>query len=343
MKEALLRVKEYGRKIGNVVLWGLAILFALIGSILIIDKTWAGILLILSAFSLVPILRKRIPIKVWQQIIACLVLFVATVIFLPKTVSAPSGTGLQSSVVPASPSTSSNPGFIVKFYTGEYAGAISENKPDGMGMLTYSNLGTYKGLFQGGKRNGTGTFSWKNGDVYSGQWKDDKINGSGTITFSKDSKLTAAFNNNAIISGDYVWADNNGTYTMHVENSTSKPVYTLEASYSNKVSYKGAFSNGSLNGQGTMSYPNLGTYAGEFENGKKNGAGEFIWSDGDKFSGIWVNDQMDGNGLYTFANGSTLSGPFKSNVPQGILTYTYQGKAYKTVWSSGKCTSITKA
>lgn len=289
---------------------------------MLIDKTWAGILLILSAFSLVPILRKWVPIKTWQQIIACLVLFVATVIFLPKTVSAPSGSGLQSSGVPASPSTSSNQIFTVKFDTGEYAGAISENKPEGMGTLTYSDLGTYKGSFQGGKRNGTGTFTWKNGDVYFGQWKDDKVNGSGTITFSKGSKLTAVFNNGAITSGDYTWTDNNGAYKMHVDNSTSKPVYTLEANYSHSVSYKGSFSNGNLNGQGTMIYPKTGTYTGGFENGKKSGAGEFIWDDGDKFSGTWVNDQMNGQGLYTFANGSTLSGPFKSNVPQGTLTYT---------------------
>lgn len=179
--------------------------------------------------------------------------------------------------------------------------------------------------------------------LHSGQWKDDKVNGSGTITFSKGSKLTAVFNNGAITSGDYTWTDNNGTYKMHVDNSTSKPVYTLEANYSNGVSYKGSFSNGNLNGQGTMIYPNTGIYTGGFVNGKKSGAGGFVWNDGDKFSGTWANDQMNGQGLYTFANGSTLSGPFKSNVPQGTLTYTYQGKAYKTAWSSGKCTSITKA
>lgn len=342
MKAVLSRVKEYGKKIENVALWGFAISFALLGLILLFSKTWIGILLILSGCSLVPVLKKWIPVKTWQQVVTCLVLLLVTVICSPKTVSTPDGTDFQSTKVPASPSTSSNQVLTVKFDAGEYSGTLSENKPSGIGTLTYSNLGTYKGSFKDGKRNGIGTFTWKNGCIYSGQWKDDKINGNGAITFNKSSKLTAVFDNSTITSGDYNWTDSKGTYKMHVDNTKSKPEYSLDAKYSNGINYKGSFAEGNLNGQGTMTYPKAGTYTGEFVNGKKSGEGGFIWNDGDKFSGTWVNDQMNGEGLYIFADGSILSGPFISNIPQGTLTYIKQGTSYKTVWSNGKCNSIKK-
>lgn len=339
--------KEILRKIGNIALWLFTLLLVLLGLILMLSGSWSGILAILAGATLAPIIKKWLPlsIKTWQRISACIILFIAACALSVPTddINSSTDTNLQASEVPVSPSMEDRI-FTVKFDAGEYVGKIVDGKPNESGTLTYENLGIYTGTFRDGKRNGVGSFAWENGDIYSGEWQDDKINGSGIITFSDGAKLTAVFSNNEIISGDYAWTDNNGTYKMHVDNSpNSEPVYTLEAKYVNDVSYKGNFANGNLNGSGTMLYPNIGSYIGGFENGKKSGDGQFLWIDGDKFSGTWVNDQMDGQGLYTFSDGSTLSGNFKANVPQGTLTYTYQGKTYSTVWYNGACTSISKA
>lgn len=323
MTEIESKVKEFGRKTGPIIRWIVAGFSALMGVILICTGSWSGVLGLLAGAAITPTIKKWLPIKNWQQILACFLLFFAAF-------------GLSKSTEVDKVST-------YNFDTGTYVGTVENNLPSGTGVLTYSELGTYEGAFENGKRNGIGKFTWNNGNVYDGEWKDDQVNGKGTLTYSNGTVLTANFSNGNVEEGDFSWDDGKGTYKLHIKNSNNIPQYSLDATYSNGIKYSGEFSNGNINGKGKMIYPDIGTYTGEFASGKKSGKGDFVWNDGDSFSGIWADDKMNGQGEYTYSNGATLSGKFESNMPSGTLTYIYGSKTYTTNWQNGKCTSIKKA
>ena len=54
--------------------------------------------------------------------------------------------------------------------------------------------------------------------------------------------------------------------------------------------YSGYWSNGTLNGEGTLIYPSLGTYVRSFRNGLRHGQGTFSTIDGKILSGQWDED-----------------------------------------------------
>ena len=64
-------------------------------------------------------------------------------------------------------------------YTGEYA----DGKPEGHGMLKYTNGDEYDGKWKDGKPHGDGTMKYANGDKYTGVWEDGNRHGKGIYVF----------------------------------------------------------------------------------------------------------------------------------------------------------------
>ena len=77
-----------------------------------------------------------------------------------------------------------------------------------------------------------------------------------------------------------------------------------------KIKYEGGFSNGQMNGNGTIEYMSGedegSKYVGDFQFGKKHGKGTFSWIDGKKYKGEFRNDKMTGKGTLTWSNGKLI-------------------------------------
>ena len=60
------------------------------------------------------------------------------------------------------------------FYGLKYIGEWKNDKPQGMGVITWLDGRKFEGNFSMGKKEGEGTFTDKNGIVATGTWKYDK-------------------------------------------------------------------------------------------------------------------------------------------------------------------------
>lgn len=78
-------------------------------------------------------------------------------------------------------------------YTGEID--LDTKKPDGSGIMYYSDGNVYDGSWKNGKPDGTGLMTYKNGDTYDGQWKDGKRDGYGTYTWKDNRKYIGYYKN----------------------------------------------------------------------------------------------------------------------------------------------------
>jgi len=128
-----------------------------------------------------------------------------------------------------------------------YKGEWKNEKPNGLGVMTYPDGHKYVGEWKNGKYNGQGTYTWSNGNKYVGEFKDGKQNGRGTFTWGKGEW-----------EGDmYVgeWKDGNqhgqGTYNDLVGGK-----------------YVGKWGNGVKHGQGTYTLPNGSKFVGQWRENK---------------------------------------------------------------------------
>ena len=64
---------------------------------------------------------------------------------------------------------------------GVYVGEIKKGKPNGRGMLKYSNGSKYVGEFQEGKYQGQGMLTCCDGTTYEGEWVDNYMHGEGKL------------------------------------------------------------------------------------------------------------------------------------------------------------------
>ena len=78
--------------------------------------------------------------------------------------------------------------------------------------------------------------------------------------------------------------------------------------------YVGEWTDGKMNGQGTMTHVDGHKYVGEWTDGKINGQGTFTHANGDKYVGEWTDGKRNGQGTYTLADGRTAQeGVWKDN------------------------------
>jgi len=65
-----------------------------------------------------------------------------------------------------------------------YKGDVENGKPNGLGVITYSDGHKYVGEFKDGKKHGQGTYTSPVGTKYVGEWKEENYDGQGTETLS---------------------------------------------------------------------------------------------------------------------------------------------------------------
>ena len=64
---------------------------------------------------------------------------------------------------------------------GAYVGEIKKGKPNGRGVLKYSNGSKYVGEFQEGKYQGQGMLTCCDGTTYEGGWENNHMHGRGKL------------------------------------------------------------------------------------------------------------------------------------------------------------------
>lgn len=197
------------------------------------------------------------------------------------------------------------------FTSGEfYEGAWQNFQMEGMGKLSHPGSGTYSGEFVNAQKSGQGTFIWDNGDTYEGHWDNDAMNGEGIYRFADGGTMDGEFQDNCFDHGTYTFINLTGNYVIQY---ADKEMATASIQFADGSIYEGDFSDGQINGHGTITYPNGDTYTGEYENGKRCGTGIYDWNFGDQYNGDWNADKMDGEGTYTFSSGVRLTGEFSDN------------------------------
>jgi uncharacterized protein (TIGR02145 family) len=92
---------------------------------------------------------------------------------------------------------------------------------------------------------------------------------------------------------------------------------------SSTITYDGEWSEGKLNGLGTLKTTTY-SYTGNFAFNKKNGKGRIEYSNGEIYDGDWVNDTIQGKGMMIYANKDTYTGEFKNGMRDGKGIYNFQ-------------------
>jgi len=110
--------------------------------------------------------------------------------------------------------------------------------------------------------------------------------------------------------------------------------YTLE--------FLGEWTDGRINGYGTLTYQDGDKYIGQWIDGKMNGQGTYIYADGDKYEGEWRDDKRHGKGTVTYRgqDGSIVEqyqGEWSEGKMHGYGRYVYaDGGVYEGQWVDGK-------
>ena len=204
-----------------------------------------------------------------------------------------------------------------------YSGDFSQNKPDGIGTLIFSNgnkyVGhwknnrkegegkmlftsgeTYSGQFVANRFHGYGIYQFKNGNRYEGYWREGKPHGEGSL-YKPDEETVAG-----IWTDGKLQDDHEGERDQPLENDHKEVVYDElqdcnlqncmtgigKYDYSDGSHYEGEFLNGDPHGQGICLYQNGDRYAGEWYRNQPNGKGKMIYHNGDVLEGAWQEGQF---------------------------------------------------
>jgi hypothetical protein len=128
---------------------------------------------------------------------------------------------------------------------------------------------------------------FKDGTTFVGEIKDNKKDGYGTQTSPNGTTLTGEWKDDIFVKG---------TGTFIIDGGGS---------------YVGEMNEG-LNGQGTLTAPNGMIIAGEFTDGRLNGHGTMIFPNEEIIrTGEFTNSFLDGPGTLTYPDGSKKSVEFK--------------------------------
>ena len=194
-------------------------------------------------------------------------------------------------------------------YSGQWD--ISQQKPEGFGIMISPDYSKYIGSFISGKRSGKGRLITLAGDVYEGDFYNDKMQGTGR------------------------WKKSNGTvYQGGFLNNMEHGEGILELM--GKKIYNGSFNKGLKHGYGKLT---LGgnNYVGEFSADMMDGNGVYTWADGRCYSGGWKSNKIHGYGTYKWADGKIYIGYFVDGIREGLGNFKWtDGREYKGGWSKGK-------
>lgn len=209
-----------------------------------------------------------------------------------------------------------------------YSGRLIEGKISGSGTMTYPNGDKYAGAYKNGKRNGKGTYIWKSGDQYDGNWIDDAMSGDGTYSFADGSNVFGKFKDNKYLDsekGKYIYTTTSGdSVTVDFSQISKLKEATYTVVYSNGDSYTGTAENGKWSGKGKYTWKSGASYDGEWSDGTMNGSGTLYYAksqNGYKLVGTFKDGKPTGVCTY-YSNENNLS------------------ESYKTTWENGKCVKV---
>jgi hypothetical protein len=199
----------------------------------------------------------------------------------------------------------------------QYKGEISNDKPNGVGILYNGNPNWF---------HKDGGILYSHRSIYIGEWKNGKIHGLGTFTHSDGSKKVGKFSQGQ--DWNTTWYGEFGSITKKyfkgvvvVEKKYNGILFSQikgDSTFWNPVStnsttgkYEGEIKNGVPNGRGNIILNNGEKYDGEWSEGNKQGQGTHIFSDGGKYVGQWIKGRYHGKGTLTFSDGLIKEGEFR--------------------------------
>ena len=229
-------------------------------------------------------------------------------------------------------------GFGDKETHSKYTGDVKNGKPNGLGVITYSDEDKYIGEFKNGERHGQGTYTFKSGKQIKGEWKDNQPNGQGTDTFPDGEKYVGEFKNGK----------------RHGRGTSTYPFGRIRK-------WIGEWKDGEIFGNGKMFLEYGRIFEGQvFGNGGQYGKGIETLKDGKKYVGVWYRNPNNkiwkweitgydkngevileiskgkGKGLYVFNDGFNYLGEFKNGKRHGNGTQTLGKLKYVGGWKDGK-------
>jgi hypothetical protein len=173
-----------------------------------------------------------------------------------------------------------------------YDGEISNGRPQGRGVLVYSNSDRYEGEFRNGLPNGSGMYLFTSThDRYEGGFSTGKFNGTGTFTYGNGDSYSGDFHNGQPHGqGTFIFAEIAARYVGEFRyGQINGSGITLH----NGVRCEGTFYDSTLSGEATCSYPrnsSIQSYVGEMRAGMAEGRGTRIWRNGQRFEGEFRSD-----------------------------------------------------
>lgn len=167
---------------------------------------------------------------------------------------------------------------------------------------------------------------------------------------------------------EYKVSHNDGLITLTSSNNDDFSTYKVinyssndyEIEFNNGYVYIGKFSNGKMNGLGTLyasegssyygewknneavgkeiliSFSNSNYYIGEIKNLAPNGYGKMTYSNGDVYTGDFVYGHRDGRGIMIYNTGDTYKGHWKNDLFNGVGRFTNNGQAKQGEWINNK-------
>lgn len=169
---------------------------------------------------------------------------------------------------------------VMKYSWGDVVSGIFENGHLLDGIYTYSNGDIFTGTMSDRWEFVKGRMVYSDGSEYDGEWKGDKPNGKGVMKKVNGTRYIGTFANGEAVN----------TIVIHgncVEGDCYDGYGVL---YKDGNVYKGDFSGGNYEGEGSIIYADGSKYIGEWNNGTYCGKGKLIdqesISDGDWTKGV---------------------------------------------------------
>ena len=220
---------------------------------------------------------------------------------------------------------------------GHFKGYIKDNRPEGLGKMSYTDGSSYQGNWSNGAWNGEGLYVNGKDSVY-GLWANGKVQGD-VIYRTSSLFFEGAFMDNSPI-GEGILALSDGSFYSGIW-LDGKRQGNGDMIFSNGDSYMGEWSDNKFNGFGIYKYvTENATYQGNWVDGFQHGEGLYK-SPQFYYNGQWDKGWMDGDGVLVFNNGDKYEGTVHENFIDGIGCYTFtNGNRYEGEFVEGKMNGL---
>ncbi|KAJ8003567.1 hypothetical protein DPEC_G00149690 [Dallia pectoralis] len=209
-----------------------------------------------------------------------------------------------------------------------YEGRWLAGKPNGRGVVKWSDGRTYTGTFKNGLEDSFGEYIIPNktlnkNDHYQGYWKEGKMHGLGTFKYASGEMYEGFFKDNM--------RHGHGMLRSGTLNSSSPSVFIGQWVHDKKTGYgvfdditrgekyMGMWQDDQRQGTGVVVTQFGLYYEGAFSNNRMQGAGVLLSEDNTTYQGEFSEDwTLNGKGVLTMANGDYFEGVFNGEWGSGL-------------------------